>query len=191
MIDSARRASFRYMDRVWNAGADRSWLAALSGSVGLRLIPLPTPTSRFFPSGVTATAVGYQPVGTNPFTWLLLGTATSMTRRNCYRHWRRTASCRRVQWPLHRRASFGGAGEQRVTMVSVTTPSLQSMTDTQLLEAQATKRRSSWDALQSDWGARQQQYARPDEDLRINGQDRSTCPVRNIEERAFSASATS
>src|SRR4051794_41487469 len=38
--------------------------------------PLPTPTSRFFPSGVTATAVGYQPVEMNPFTADLRGTPT-------------------------------------------------------------------------------------------------------------------
>ena len=35
---------------------------------GLVWFPLPTPISRFLPSGVTATAVGYQPVGMKPFT---------------------------------------------------------------------------------------------------------------------------
>src|SRR5829696_2077888 len=41
--------------------------------------PLPTPIRRFFPSGVTATAVGYQPVGMKPFTADLRGSSTSMT----------------------------------------------------------------------------------------------------------------
>ena len=46
---------------------------------GLVWFPLPTPTSRLLPSGVTATAVGYQPVGMKPFTWLRDGAAMSMT----------------------------------------------------------------------------------------------------------------
>ena len=49
--------------------------------IGLALVcrPLPTPIKTCLPSGVTATAVGYQPVGMNPFTWLRLGMAMSMT----------------------------------------------------------------------------------------------------------------
>ena len=35
--------------------------------------PLPTPIKSCLPSGVTATAVGYQPVGMKPLTWLRLG----------------------------------------------------------------------------------------------------------------------
>src|SRR5262245_8309655 len=55
----------------------------LEGSAGIGLAdvasPLPTPTSRCLPLGVTATAVGYQPVGTNPFTTDRLGISTSTT----------------------------------------------------------------------------------------------------------------
>src|SRR5262245_62264775 len=41
--------------------------------------PLPTPTRMVFPSGMTLTAVGYHPVGMNPFTALLPGASMSMT----------------------------------------------------------------------------------------------------------------
>ena len=56
-----------------------SWLSR--GRCGLALVwfPLPTPTSSCLPSGVTATAVGYQPVGMKPLTWLRLGVAMSIT----------------------------------------------------------------------------------------------------------------
>src|SRR5689334_15716549 len=66
-------------------GSSGSCLNALSfseplGSGLARVwLPLPTPTSRLFPSGVTATAVGYQPVGMKPLSALLPGAATSMT----------------------------------------------------------------------------------------------------------------
>src|SRR5215208_647208 len=46
---------------------------------GFDCSPLPTPTSRFIPSGVTATAVGYQPVGMNPLTADFRASSTSMT----------------------------------------------------------------------------------------------------------------
>src|SRR5262249_21760448 len=39
--------------------------------------PLPTPTRMFLPSGVTATLVGYQPVGMNPRTRLIFGSSIS------------------------------------------------------------------------------------------------------------------
>ncbi len=41
--------------------------------------PLPTPTSSDLPSGVTATDVGYQPVGMKPTAWLLSLSRMSMT----------------------------------------------------------------------------------------------------------------
>src|SRR5262245_66288514 len=52
-----------------------------SAGMGLAFVasPLPKPTSSCLPSGVTATAVGYQPVGINPLTWLLFGSAMSIT----------------------------------------------------------------------------------------------------------------
>src|SRR5438093_5446951 len=54
-------------------------LASLAIGLGLVWLPLPTPTRMVLLSGVTATAVGYQPVGMKPLTWLLLGKATSRT----------------------------------------------------------------------------------------------------------------
>src|SRR5215211_1795979 len=60
-------------------------LPALSGlapfGIGLAFVcsPLPTPTRSVLLSGVTATDVGYQPVGMNPTTWLRFGSRTSMT----------------------------------------------------------------------------------------------------------------
>src|SRR5262249_22509696 len=64
-----------------NGSRRGSSLAGLSFYSGLSLVwlPLPTPRRMFLPSGVTATAVGYQPVGMKPFTWLWPGVATSMT----------------------------------------------------------------------------------------------------------------
>src|SRR5208337_480092 len=46
---------------------------------GFVWFPLPTPIRRFLPSGETATAVGYQPVGMKPFTPLRDGVAMSIT----------------------------------------------------------------------------------------------------------------
>ena len=71
--------------RAWCRCTGTAGVAAASlGLAGLRRalaiagsacvwFPLPTPTSRFLPSGVTATAVGYQPVGMKPLTWLAVG----------------------------------------------------------------------------------------------------------------------
>ena len=45
----------------------------------IAMFPLPLATSSFFPSGVTRTEVGYQPLGMNPSEWLLPGVSTSNT----------------------------------------------------------------------------------------------------------------
>src|SRR5262249_9633543 len=46
---------------------------------GFDWFPLPTPTRMVLLSGVTATAVGYQPVGMKPLTMLSLGFSMSTT----------------------------------------------------------------------------------------------------------------
>src|SRR5262245_33159638 len=111
--------------------------------------PLPTPTNRFLPSGVTATAVGYQPVGTKPFTADFRGSSTSMTATQLL-----SALATYRVFPSGLRATASGVlpsgafGKSDVTIVSVTCPRLVSMTLTQLLDAQATNSRPAlWRAI--------------------------------------------
>src|SRR5690242_7677779 len=54
-----------------------SGLASLGIGFAFVCSPLPTPTSSVLLSGVTATEVGYQPVGMKPTTWLLSGSRMS------------------------------------------------------------------------------------------------------------------
>src|SRR5689334_14849352 len=63
------------------AGAVSSFFssAGLVNGLAFDWSPFPTPMNRVFPSGETATAVGYQPVGMNPFTWLRSRSSTSTT----------------------------------------------------------------------------------------------------------------
>src|SRR5207248_5179126 len=111
--------------------------------IGLAFVwlPLPTPTRSCLPSRLTARAVGYQPVGMKPFTWLRLGTATSMTATQLL-----SAFATYSVVPSGERASASGVlpsgarGNRAVMIVSVMMPRRVSMTETQLLEAQATNR---------------------------------------------------
>src|SRR4051794_21390202 len=106
--------------------------------------PLPTPTSRVFPSGLTATAVGYQPVGMNPLTADLRGASTSMTATQLLSA---LATYRVSPSGLRARASgvlpSGAFGNRAVEIVSTTCPRFVSMTLTALLDAQATNSRPS------------------------------------------------
>ena len=121
-------------------------LAEGSGSIGFALVwsPLPTPIKSCLPSGLTATAVGYQPVGMNPLTWLRLGVAMSMTATSLL-----SALATKSVLPSGATASASGVlpsgalGKRAVWIVSVTIPRRVSITETQLLEAHATKIRSS------------------------------------------------
>src|SRR5262245_18635921 len=118
------------------------------GSAGIGLAdvasPLPTPISKYLPSGVTATAVGYQPVGINPLTTDRFGISTSTTATQLL-----SALATYSVWPSGAMASASGVlpsgalGNRLVVTVSVTIPRRVSMTVTQLLDAQATKSRSS------------------------------------------------
>src|SRR5262245_38120756 len=59
-----------------------SWAALRRSSLGLFgcvTLPLRSPMSRFWSSGVTARDVGYQPVGMKPLMTLLRGSSTSIT----------------------------------------------------------------------------------------------------------------
>src|SRR5881275_2189928 len=56
-----------------------SFCGSLKNGFGRVWFPFPTPTSSVLLSGVTATAVGYQPVGTNPLTTLSFCFSTSTT----------------------------------------------------------------------------------------------------------------
>ena len=124
----------------------------MDSSIGLGFVwlPLPTPISSVFPSGVTATAVGYQPVGMNPLTWLRPAAAMSITATQLL-----SALATKSVLPSGATISASGVlpsgalGNREVWIVSVTIPRRASMTDTQLLEAQATKTRSScgWTAI--------------------------------------------
>src|SRR5262249_5927768 len=90
------------------------------------------------------TAVGYQPVGMKPLTWLWLGTAMSITATQLLSA---LATYNVLPSGARARASgvlpSGALGNREVRIVSVTAPRLVSMTETQLDEAQATNRRSS------------------------------------------------
>ena len=96
------------------------------------------------PSGVTATAVGYQPVGMKPLTWLRLGAAMSITATQLL-----SALATKSVLPSGATARASGVlpsgawGKRAVWIVSVTIPRRVSITETQLLDAQATKIRSS------------------------------------------------
>src|SRR5205807_3680010 len=111
---------------------------------GLDPSPSPQPTSRILPSGVTASEVGYQPVGMKPFTWLRSRSAMSMTATQLL-----SALATKSVCPSGVTASASGVlpsgdrGNRAVKIVSVTTPRFTSMTDTQLLDPQATNRRLS------------------------------------------------
>src|SRR6185437_3119536 len=53
--------------------------AGFVNGLGFVWFPFPTPTSNCLPFGVTATDVGYQPVGMNPCTWLRSRAEISIT----------------------------------------------------------------------------------------------------------------
>ena len=98
---------------------------------GFVWLPLPTPTSRFLPSGVTASAVGYQPVGMKPLTWLRDGLATSITATQLL-----SALATNSVLPSGAMASASGVepsgarGKSAVWIVSVTIPRRESITAT-------------------------------------------------------------
>src|SRR5947209_19793897 len=131
-----------------------SFLAPAGIGFGRVWLPLPTPTSRFLPSGVTATAVGYHPVGMKPRTWLRSTLAMSMTATQLL-----SPLATKSVLPSGATATASGVlpsgalGKRAVMIVSVTTPRWLSMTDTQLLEAHATNSRSSpgWLAIWLGW----------------------------------------
>src|ERR1017187_972799 len=133
-------------ERRLATGLSSVFSLAFSASIGLALVwfPLPTPIKSCLPSGVMATAVGYQPVGMNPLTWLRWGVATSITAMQLL-----SALATNSVLPSGAMARASGVlpsgaiGKRAVWMVSVTIPRRVSMTETQLLDAQATKIRSS------------------------------------------------
>src|SRR5262249_40462454 len=100
-------------------------LSARSFGIGFGRVwfPLPTPIRIALPSGVTARAVGYQPVGMNPLTWDLFGLLISITATQLlsalatYRVWPSGATAR-ASGVL----PSGALGKSAVMIVSVTTP---------------------------------------------------------------------
>src|SRR5262245_14874965 len=127
-----------------SSGSFFSRSSFLNNGFGFDCNPLPTPTSRFLPSGVTATAVGYQPVGMNPLTADRRGASTSITATQLL-----SALATKSVSPSGERARASGVlpsgafGKRAVEIVSTTWPRLVSMTLTQLLDAQATNSRLS------------------------------------------------
>ena len=86
---------------------------------------------------MTASEVGYQPVGMKPLTWLRSRSAMSMTATQLL-----SALATKSVWPSGVTATASGVlpsgerGKRAVKIVSVTTPRFASITETQLLDAQ-------------------------------------------------------
>src|SRR5215471_12426311 len=92
-----------------------------------------------------ATAVGYQPVGMKPFTWLFRGFSASMTAMQLL-----SALATKSVSPsgaMHSASGVlpsGDCGNSAVEIVSCTVPAPVSTTYTALLDAQATNNRLSF-----------------------------------------------